>query len=214
MNRNERTKGKGLSRRSFLKGAGGVLGATALGTTAASAAEPAAGAASPPARPGIRAYPAAGAAITLRVNGKEIAKEVMPSVTLLEFLREKADLTGAKEVCNRGACGACTVLLNGRSVNGCMMLAVDAVGAEITTVEGLAADGRLDAVQQAFVDTDACQCGYCIPGFVVRTRALLNEIPNPSADQIRAGLSGNICRCAAYVRIFDAATQAIKGGRA
>jgi aerobic-type carbon monoxide dehydrogenase small subunit (CoxS/CutS family) len=202
---------KGLSRRSFLKGAGGVVGAVAVGTSAATAA----GAAPPPgaaARKGIRLYPATGATITLRVNGQARKVNVIPSTTLLEVLREKMDLTGSKEVCSRGSCGACTVLLDGRSVNSCMTLAIDAIGAEITTVEGLEKDGRLDAVQAAFVENDACQCGYCIPGFVVRTRALLDESPKPSLHEIKKGLSGNICRCGAYVRIFEAAAQAARGG--
>jgi aerobic-type carbon monoxide dehydrogenase small subunit (CoxS/CutS family) len=212
-----RAERKGLSRRTFLKGAGGVLGTTAL--AAAAAPETAAQAPqSPPgevvAKDGIRTYPATGAKVKLRVNGKEIEALVTPAMSLLDVLREQMNLTGSKEVCGRGACGACTVMLNGRSVNSCLLPAIDAVGAEVTTVEGLEKDGRLDPVQAAFVANDACQCGYCIPGFVVRTRALLNEIPKPTIEQIRTGLSGNICRCGAYVRIFQAATQAIKGGRA
>ncbi|KPK68538.1 MAG: hypothetical protein AMJ84_10980 [Acidithiobacillales bacterium SM23_46] len=209
----EPTHGKGVSRRSFLKGAGGVIGATALGSAATTASAKPAEHPEVASRKGIRAYPATGATITLRVNGKAFKTEVTPSTTLLEVLREKMDLTGSKESCGRGACGACTVLLDGRSVNSCMMLAIDAVGSEITTVEGLARDGRLDPVQAAFVKNDACQCGYCTPGFVVRTRALLNENPNPSLDEIKKGLSGNICRCASYVQIFAAASEAIQGGR-
>ena len=137
-----------------------------------------------------------------------------PDTTLLQAVRESLNLTGAKEVCDRGACGACTMLVDGRSVNSCMMLAIDAVGKKITTVEGLTKDGQLDPVQQAFVEHDACQCGYCIPGFVVRSRALLDETPKPDREAIKNGLCGNICRCAAYVRIFAAVEAAAKGGQA
>lgn len=211
----EREDGKGLSRRSFLKGAGGVLSAAAVGTAAAPTEGQAAAAESGiVVRDGIRTYAATGAKIALRVNGKAVEADVTPSMTLLDVLREKLDLTGAKEVCGRGACGACTVMIDGRAVNGCMTLAIDAVGSEITTVEGLAKDDRLDPVQQAFVDNDACQCGYCIPGFVVRTRAFLNENPKPTVDEIKAGLSGNLCRCASYTQILEAAAQAAaRGGR-
>lgn len=211
-----RADGKGLSRRSFLRGAGGVLSTAALGSSCATVGEKATTGTSPPgiaARKGVRVYPATGAAITLRVNGKAVEVTVAPSMTLLEVLREKLDLTGTKETCGRGACGACTVMLDGRSVNSCMILAIDAIGSEITTVEGLAKDGRLDPVQKAFVENDACQCGYCTPGFVVRTRAFLNEHPNPTPDEIKKGLSGNLCRCAAYTGILAAASQAARGGR-
>lgn len=209
----ERTERKGVSRRSFLKGAGGVVGAAAVGSAAAPAAAKPAEQPKVASREGIRVYPATGATIRLRVNGKAFKTTVAPSTTLLEVLREKMDLTGTKETCGRGSCGACTVLVDGRSVNSCMTLAIDAMGSEITTVEGLARDGQLDPVQAAFVENDACQCGYCTPGFVVRTRALLNENPNPSLDEIKRGLSGNICRCASYVQIFAAVSEAIQGGR-
>jgi aerobic-type carbon monoxide dehydrogenase small subunit (CoxS/CutS family) len=116
-------------------------------------------------------------------------------------------------VCDRGACGACTVLVDGRSVNSCLMLAIDAVGKEVTTVEGLA-KGGLNPVQQAFAEHDACQCGYCIPGFVVRAQALLDETPHPNLEQVKDGLSGNICRCGTYVKIFEAVEAAGKGGSA
>jgi carbon-monoxide dehydrogenase small subunit len=153
--------------------------------------------------------------IELRVNGKTHNVKVTGAQTLLEVLREQLNLTGAKEACGRGACGACTVLLDGRSVNSCMLLSIDAIGAEITTAEGLVkSDGTLDPVQRAFAEHDACQCGYCIPGFVVRSRALLNENPNPTLGQIKEGLSGNICRCAAYIRIFEAVKGAAEGGAA
>ena len=202
--------GGGLSRRRFLQGAGGVAaGGALLGVpVVALAQEPEVAAA----RPGLKTYAAGEQAITLQVNGQARQVTVTPATTLLEALREQMDLTGAKEVCDRGACGACTVLLDGRSINSCLTLAIDAMGKPIVTVEGLAKDSQLDPVQKAFVECDACQCGYCIPGFVVRSRALLNEIPSPSKDQIKEGLCGNICRCAAYVRIFEAVETAAKGG--
>ena len=202
----------GLSRRRFLQGAGGVAAANALlgvpGVTLAQDQPQINGA-----RPGLRRYAAHEQPIQLLVNGQARQVSVMSSTTLLEALRERMDLTGSKEVCDRGACGACTVLVDGKSINSCLMLAIDAVGKPVTTVEGLAKDAQLDPVQKAFVECDACQCGYCIPGFVVRSRALLDETPNPSTEQIKEGLSGNICRCAAYVRIFEAVELAGKGAR-
>jgi xanthine dehydrogenase YagT iron-sulfur-binding subunit len=199
----------GFSRRQFLQGAGGAAAGSVLVSLPqlVRAEEDAA-------RPGIKRYAAVGAAIKLDVNGKSAELTVSPNTTLLEALRESLNLTGAKQVCDRGACGACTMLVDGRSVNSCMMLAVDAAGHKITTVEGLVQGGKLDAVQQAFVECDACQCGYCIPGFVVRSRALLDESPKLDREAIKHGLSGNICRCAAYVRILGAVELAAKGGTA
>ena len=202
----------GLSRRRFLQGAGGVAAGTALvgvPVVALAQDQPKEQAT----RAGLKRYAAGGQPIQLTVNGQARQASVTPSTTLLEALREQMDLTGAKEVCDRGACGACTVLIDGKSVNSCLMLAIDAVGKKVTTVEGLAKDQQLDPVQKAFVECDACQCGYCIPGFVVRSRALLDETPNPSKEQIKEGLCGNICRCAAYVRIFEAVELAGKGAR-
>ena len=202
----------GLSRRRFLQGAGGVAAGTALvGVPVVALAQDQPN--DQPTRAGLTRYAAGEQPIQLTVNGQARQVNVTPSTTLLEALREQMDLTGSKEVCDRGACGACTVLVDGKSVNSCLMLAIDAVGKKVTTVEGLAKDQQLDPVQKAFVECDACQCGYCIPGFVVRSRALLDETPNPSKDQIKEGLSGNICRCAAYVRIFEAVELAGKGAR-
>jgi aerobic-type carbon monoxide dehydrogenase small subunit (CoxS/CutS family) len=201
----------GLSRRQFLQGAGGAV----TGSVLVSISPLARGAVSQTAlsADGLRHYSASGEKITLNVNGRPTQVAVTPDTSLLHVLRESMSLTGAKEVCDRGACGACTVLVDGRSVNSCMMLAIDAVGHKITTVEGLSSGGKLDPVQQAFVEHDACQCGYCIPGFVMRSRALLNETPHPGPAEIKAGLCGNICRCAAYVRIFEAVGAAAQGGR-
>ncbi len=197
----------GVSRRRFLQTTGTVAATTALvGGNQARAQDKPVEAAGPEAR----RFLATGQTVTLNINGKPMQVSLTPNTTLLEALREKLDLTGAKQVCDRGACGACTVLVDGRSVNSCMMLALDAIGSKVTTVEGLAGETQLHAVQQAFVDHDACQCGFCIPGFVVRSKALLDEKPDPNPDEIRQGLCGNICRCAAYVRIFDAVESASK----
>lgn len=200
----------GFSRRKFLQGTGG---AAAAGTVLVGVPPLARGQEEASQETdGLKRYPAAGTKITLKINGKPNQLTVQPQTTLLHAIRESLDLTGTKEVCDRGACGACTVHLDGRSINSCMMLAIDAVGHEVTTVEGLVKEGKLDPVQQAFVDHDACQCGYCIPGFAMRSRAFLNETPGATRDQIKEGLCGNICRCAAYVRILDAVEAAAKGG--
>jgi aerobic-type carbon monoxide dehydrogenase small subunit (CoxS/CutS family) len=209
MHRDNGSKGGGVSRRQFLQGAGGAAaGSVLVSLPQLSQAQQSEATAT---RAGLKRYAADGGNITLAVNGRTAQLTVTPDTTLLHALRESLNLTGAKEVCDRGACGACTVLVDGRSVNSCMMLAIDAVGHKITTVEGLAKDGQLDPLQQAFVEHDACQCGYCIPGFVVRSRALLDETPHPGPDAIQRGLCGNICRCAAYVGIFAAVEAAARG---
>jgi xanthine dehydrogenase YagT iron-sulfur-binding subunit len=136
--------------------------------------------------------------VTLNVNGKKLSADLEPRVTLLDALREQFDLTGAKRVCDRGACGACTVLLDGRPVYACSVLAIDAQGAKITTIEALAEGDALSPVMQAFVAHDAQQCGFCTPGFVVATTHFLQQHPKPSAEDIRHGLSGNYCRCGTY----------------
>jgi carbon-monoxide dehydrogenase small subunit len=130
--------------------------------------------------------------------------------TLLETLRDRLNLSGTKECCGEGECGACTVLLNGRAVNTCLVLAVECDGEDVVTIEGLGADGRLDAVQQAFVDTGAIQCGFCIPGMIVAARYLLSTNPHPSEDEIKEGLAGNLCRCAGYSRIIGAVALAAR----
>jgi xanthine dehydrogenase YagT iron-sulfur-binding subunit len=138
-------------------------------------------------------------------------------VTLLEALRNELELTGAKKVCDRGTCGACTVIIAGKPAYSCSVLAIDAQGKEITTVEGLTPAGKLHPVQQAFVDHDAQQCGYCTPGFVVACKAYLDKHPNPTVEQVRKGLGGNLCRCGTYAGITQAVLQAAKqtkGGRA
>jgi carbon-monoxide dehydrogenase small subunit len=142
--------------------------------------------------------------ITLKVNGEEHALNVPVSRTLLDALRDDLKLTGSKNACNQGACGACTVLLDGTPVNACLVLAVGATGRDIVTIEGLGESGTLSPVQQAFVDTGAIQCGFCMSGMIVSATAILAENPKPTRDEIRSALSGNLCRCSGYVRVIDA----------
>jgi len=146
--------------------------------------------------------------ITTTVNGVASTHAVSAHHTLLEFLRDDMTLTGTKECCAEGECGACTVLLNGEAVNSCLVLAAEADGAEITTIEGLETEGRLDPIQQAFIDKGAVQCGFCIPGMIMAARHLLNETPHPTVVQIQQGLAGNLCRCAGYSRIIEAVRAA------
>ncbi len=136
--------------------------------------------------------------VTLSVNGKKLSAELEPRVTLLDALRGPFDLTGAKRVCDRGACGACTVLLDGKPVYACSVLAIDAQGAKITTIEALAESDQLTPVMKAFVEHDAQQCGFCTPGFVVATTSFLQKHSKPTAEDIRRGLNGNYCRCGTY----------------
>jgi len=135
---------------------------------------------------------------------------VEPRVTLLRALRNHLDLTGAKEICDRGSCGGCTVLLDGKPIASCLMLAADAVGHDITTVEGIGTPEKMSPVQAAFVEADALQCGFCTPGFVVASTALLRQNPSPTLEQVKDGLAGNICRCGTYSRVFEAVLKAAK----
>ena len=149
--------------------------------------------------------------LNLQVNGQSCPVTVRHHWTLLDVLREQLDLTGSKRGCDRGECGSCTVLLDGQPVYSCQLLAVQVGRRTILTIEGLAGDETLDAVQQAFLDNDGGQCGFCTPGFVMSTRALLNDNPNPTDAEIRQALSGNLCRCNAYGRII-ASVQAARSG--
>jgi len=146
--------------------------------------------------------------VQLLVNGKRIDLKIEPRVTLLDALRMRADLTGNKRGCDRGACGACTMIVDGRTVYSCSTLAIDVQGKSIRTVDGLANGDKLHPVQQAFCDTDALMCGFCTPGFVMATVGFLEKHPNATPEQIRKGLDGNICRCGTFVRIFEAALKA------
>ena len=148
--------------------------------------------------------------IRLVVNGRPRELDVAVHHTLLEVLRAEVGLTGTKECCVVGECGACTVLIDGRSVNSCLMLAVEADGAAITTVEGLAVGGELNPLQEAFLDNGAAQCGFCIPGQLMSAQALLDGVADPSDEQIQEALAGNLCRCAGYEQIFAAVRQAAR----
>jgi xanthine dehydrogenase YagT iron-sulfur-binding subunit len=150
--------------------------------------------------------------IELSVNGKTHKASLEPRVTLLDALRDSLDITGAKRVCDKGECGACTVLLDNKAVYACSVLAIDAQGKKITTVESFMEDGKLHPLQQAFVDNDGSQCGFCTPGFVVACKALLDEHPNPTPEDIRRGLSGNYCRCGTYDGIRGAVAQVARKG--
>jgi xanthine dehydrogenase YagT iron-sulfur-binding subunit len=206
--RNPSDSATGYSRRAFLRGVGAssVAASVAGGLTAAGvlvdealAAEPGA-----PVGPGE-------VSISLRINGAERSLSVEPRTTLLDALRNRLDLTGAKKVCDRATCGACTVLKDGRPIYSCTALAIDVVGSEITSVEGLGTPEQLSAVQAAFVHNDAQQCGFCTPGFVVACTAMLNSHAAPSAEQVRLGLGGNLCRCGTYAGIQGAIVEAGRG---
>jgi len=191
----QRERRKGVSRRGFFTAVGaGAIGAAAIGRgaprteTAPQAAEP------------VKA--------TLRVNGRPHTVLVEPRWTLLFVLREKLGLTGTKVGCERGECGACTVLVDGTPRYACMTLALEAEGHEITTLEGLMTGEELGPVQQAFLQEDGFQCGYCTPGQVMAAEGLLRANPEPALDEIRTGMSGNLCRCGAYAHIFKAVKRA------
>lgn len=150
--------------------------------------------------------------IDLTVNGEPRRIEVTGSTTLLDAIRWGAGFTGSKECCAAGECGACSLLLDGRLVNSCLVLAAEADGCAVTTIEGLEQDGRLSRLQDAFLSEGAVQCGFCIPGMVMAAHALLESVPRPSVEQIKEGLAGNLCRCAGYAQILDAVRVAATGG--
>lgn len=193
------SSGAGVSRRDFLK-ISGVSAAVPLVTQASALAL----------ADEVREAGPGKVPVTLQVNGKKLSAQLEPRVTLLDALRDKFELTGAKRVCDRGTCGACTVLMDGKAVYSCSVLAIDAQGREITTVEGLGAPDKLHPIQQAFLDNDAQQCGFCTPGFVMATKAFLDQNPNPTLEQIKHGLGGNFCRCGTYAGMRAAVMQAAK----
>jgi aerobic-type carbon monoxide dehydrogenase small subunit (CoxS/CutS family) len=199
----EREDSAKISRRGFLKGMGGGLLGTAALAEGLLGQEAQAKNAAPETLKGRQR-------IGLKVNGQTRPVEVEPRTTLLSALRDRLELTGTKEVCDRGQCGACTVLVDGRAVLSCMMLAVEARGREVTTVEGLARDGRLSPVQEAFVEKDALMCGFCTPGLVMAATALLQQNPDPSLEEIQQGVSGNLCRCGTYPKVFEAVQEAAR----
>jgi carbon-monoxide dehydrogenase small subunit len=148
--------------------------------------------------------------VTVTVNGQSYSLSVHPNHTLLDVLRSDLDLTGSKECCSLGECGSCTVLLNGRAICSCLMLAVEADGSEVTTIEGLAPHDKLDRVQSAFLEKGAVQCGFCIPGMIMSAKYLLMTNPHPTKTEIQEGLAGNLCRCAGYSRIVNAVAEAAR----
>jgi len=147
------------------------------------------------------------------VNGDPVAIDVSPAASLLDVLRDELELTGTKRGCEEGECGACSVMLDGRVVNSCLILALECQGGEIVTIEGLRRNGELHPLQRAFIDCGAVQCGFCTPGMVVAAYALLQQNPSPSVEQIKRGLEGNLCRCTGYCKIIDAISSLAKGGR-
>ncbi|MGO9572058.1 MAG: (2Fe-2S)-binding protein [Desulfomonilaceae bacterium] len=155
--------------------------------------------------------------LTMTVNSNEIDIAVTPNTTLLEVLRDDLGFTGVKEGCSEGVCGACTVLLDGAPIRSCLTLALEAQGASITTIEGLASGGALHPIQQAFIDQGAVQCGFCTPGQILSSKALLDRSPRPSDEEIKTALAGNFCRCTGYIKILEAvrsvATQSAVGTR-
>jgi xanthine dehydrogenase YagT iron-sulfur-binding subunit len=184
-----------VSRRDFFK----TVGVSSLATGVLTAVDAEAQATAP------RAVGPGEVPIRLRINGREHALEVEPRMTLLDAVRNKLDMTGSKRVCDRGSCGACTMIVDGRAIYSCSTLAIESQGRNIRTVEGLANGTVLHPVQQAFCDHDGLMCGFCTPGFVMATVALLEKVPNPSREQARKALDGNICRCGTYVGVLEAA---------
>lgn len=196
----QKTPQSGFSRRGFIQGVGvggGAIGSGILQKEAEAA--PAGGVVGPGETP-----------ITLWVNGKEHKVSVEPRVTLLDALRDRLSLTGSKRVCDRATCGACTVLLEGKAVYACSILAIDADGKNIQTVEGMSKGNTLHPIMKAFVNNDAQQCGFCTPGFVVAAKAFIDDNPNPSEEDAADGLGGNLCRCGTYLGIRKAVVEAAK----
>lgn len=201
-------KKSAFSRRGFLQGMGAGTGALSTGLLAPEEAE----AQSQVALAGPDAVP-----VTLNINGKEQKLTLEPRVTLLDALRNHLDLTGAKRVCDRGTCGACTVIIDGKVHYACTVLAIDAQGRKIQTIEGISMNGKPHPVSEAFVNNDAQQCGYCTPGFVMAAKGFLDRNPNPTYEQVKKGLGGNLCRCGTYVgvrkAVLEAASKMRTGGR-
>lgn len=200
--KDDSSDGLRFNRRNFLK----TTGVVGLVETVAVPAE-AAAQSTTPAAVGPGDVP-----VRLNVNGKQIDLMIEPRVTLLDALRMRANLTGNKRGCDRGACGACTMIVDGRPVYSCSTLAIEVQGKQIRNVDGLASGEQLHPVQQAFCDKDALMCGFCTPGFIMASVALLEKNPNPSPEQIKKGLDGNICRCGTFSRIFEAVSS-VKGGQ-
>ncbi len=200
----EKKKKESISRRSFIKGVGsGLVGSIAIAPTVLKGEE----------KTGKKDkdtdFPYK-KVITLHVNGRKHKLEVENRWTLLDVLRNKLELTGTKNACNAGECGACTVIMDGRTVYSCMILAVEAEGSKITTIEGLLDGEKLNPLQQAFVDNDAMQCGYCTPGQIMSAKSLLDKNSKPSVEEVKRAMSGNLCRCVSYPHIINAVLDASK----
>ncbi|HUJ30680.1 MAG TPA: (2Fe-2S)-binding protein [Candidatus Acidoferrum sp.] len=206
----EDSSSSGFSRRDFIKGTG--IAGVAVSATVLLGDEVAKAAGRAPAE-GEWIGPEA-VDVTLRVNGQTHKLQLQPRVTLLDALRDRLDLTGAKKVCDRGTCGACTVIVDGKAIYSCTTLAIDAQGRDIQTIEGLAPESELHPLSQAFVDNDAQQCGFCTPGFVMACKAYLDHEPKPTYEGVQQSLGGNLCRCGTYMGIRHAVLQAAgKGGQ-
>lgn len=205
---NEPQKKGRVSRRAFIRGAG-AAGAAAVVSPALLQPPDTAPAGAATVAPGALS---GAIELSLTVNGTPHRATVEPRTTLLQALRYHLDtpLTGTKEVCDHGQCGACTVLLDGRAVYACMTLAVDAAGKRITTIEGLARGDELHPIQEAFIEHDALQCGFCTPGFIMAVKALLDRNPAPTVEDVRHACAGNLCRCGSYPRVFEAALDAAR----
>ncbi|HWC18909.1 MAG TPA: (2Fe-2S)-binding protein [Terriglobales bacterium] len=203
MSDQEDVKAPGISRRKFLKisalttSAPLVIGPTVLEVHGQE----------------VHVYGPGKVPVTLNVNGKRLNANLEPRVTLLDALREKFEITGPKRVCDRGLCGACTVMMDNKAVYSCSVLAIDAQGKQIVTTDGLAAEGKLHPVSAAFVDNDAQQCGFCTPGFVMATKAFLDKHPKATEEELHRGLGGNFCRCGTYAGIKAAVAQLSAGGQ-
>lgn len=202
MSQDSKPNNKGISRRKFIQGVGtGVIGGVVLPRALTSE----------PAKKKKESTPHKNKEmLSLKVNGKPIRVLVEPRATLAELLRDHLKLTGTKVICNHGECGGCTVLLDGIAVYSCHMLALDAAGKEVVTIEGLMNGEKLHPVQEAFIEEDGLQCGFCTPGQVMAAYALLLKTPKPTAEQVKEGMSGNLCRCAAYPNIVNSVMTAAK----
>ena len=196
----KRKRKSNFSRRGFLQGVGITSGVLTTGVL-----EKEAEAQSSPKVAGPGEVP-----ITLQINGRPYKTSVEPRTTLLDALRHRLDLTAAKRVCDRGTCGACTVIVDGKVMYSCTVLAIDAQGRQIQTLEGLAQNGKPHAVSRAFVANDAQQCGYCTPGFVMAAKGFLDRNPNPTYEEVKSGLGGNLCRCGTYMGVRKAVLDAAK----
>ncbi len=200
---NEEKEPKGMSRRDFIQGiSAGVVGSAVMSRPAAAGQKPGEEKKGSPHPDKIP--------LSLKVNGKTVRTLVEPRTTLVELLREQLQLTGTKVVCNQGECGACTVLLDGKTVYSCHTLALEAAGKEVITIEGLMSGEELHPIQAAFVEKDGMQCGFCTPGQVMAAYALLLKNPDPTRNQVKAAMSGNLCRCGAYPNIEKSVLQAAK----